>query len=353
MADYGPMWVPFNFLGLNEEQSRLDRARIVVVPVPYDGTTSFKSGARDGPRAIIEASYHLEDYDPELDVDVSQVGIHTAPSLEPHMEGPRHMIDRVRDAVHPFLGLGKLVALLGGEHSISTGHVQALAGYYPDLSVLYLDGHADLRNEYMGTSWGHASVARRISEICPLVQVGIRSLSEEERDFIRHEGLSTFSLAHIPSHWRSLAADHPGGIEVAPPVSKPLEPNQSRGGGQSPPFVNQVPAEEIVSHLSPHVHVSIDLDVLDPSIMSAVGTPEPGGMDWHQITSLLRAVAEARRIVGFDVTELSPSLGPTACGYIAAKLVFKLLAYATLLPGGSDKPATTVQFSKGQNLASS
>ena len=298
MGESGSFWVPFNFLAIPEEDSRMETAKAVVIPVPYDSTTSFKTGAREGPRAIIEASYNLEDYDPELDVDVAKLGIYTAPWLEPHMGGPHHMIDRVRDGVCTFLRQGKMVALLGGEHSISTGHVRALVEGYSDpwspqgLSVLYLDAHADMRDTYMGTGWGHASVARRISELCPIVQVGVRSLSLEEKRFIDNGGVNTFFWPHV------------------------------------------APDEEVVSLLSPNVYVSIDLDVFDPSIMSAVGTPEPGGMDWHQVISLLRTVAERRHIVGFDVTELSPGEGPTACAYTAAKLVYKLLAYATVLGEG-------------------
>ena len=306
-------WVPSNFLALPEEQSRLDSSRVVVLPVPYDSTTSFKTGARDGPKAIIEASYNLEDYDPELERDVAQVGIYTAPGLEPHMEGPRFMIERVRDAVAPFLRQGKLVALLGGEHSVSIGHVQALVESYPDLSVLYLDAHADFRDEYMGTGWGHASVARRISELCPMVQAGVRSFSMEEREFAMMGGVHTL-------HWPS------SGGTGAPQVFT------DRGTLPS----GQLGISGIIGRLGRNVHVSVDLDVMDPAIMSAVGTPEPGGLDWHQVTSLLRAVAEERRIVGFDVTELSPGLGPAACSYTAAKLVYKLVAYSTLLPGVGD-----------------
>ncbi len=297
----GSPWVPFNFLALPDEQSRLDSARVVVLPVPYDSTTSYKSGAREGPRAIIDASANLEDYDPELDADVAEVGIHTTPWLEAHMAGPSRMIDRVYEAVQTFIAAGKLVALLGGEHSVSVGHVRALVERYPDLSVLYLDAHADLRDEYMGTPWGHASAARRVSEICPVVQVGVRCLSQDESEYIRAGKVSTF-------FW--------------PPPA---------GDGVNPAF-GPLRTSDVIGLLSKNVYVSIDLDVLDPAIMAAVGTPEPGGMDWYQVTSLLRAVAEERRIVGFDVTELSPSQGPVACAYTAAKLVYKLVAYSTLLP---------------------
>ena len=291
--------VPFNFLALPDDRSRLDTARVVVLPVPYDGTTSFRGGARNGPNAIIEASYNLEDYDLELEADVSQVGIHTAAAVEPHMGGPDLMVERVRQVVASFAQLGKLVAVLGGEHSISIGSVAALHQIHPDLCVLFVDAHADLRDQYMDTQWGHASVARRIHERCPIVQVGIRSASAEEWDFHRENQIpATF--------W---------------PPSRSLEPLW----------------KEVIDGLSPQVYVSIDLDVLDPSIMAAVGTPEPGGMEWLELVSLLRAVGEKREIVGFDVTELSPDDGPVACSYTAAKLVYKLIGYSLLLRRPSGK----------------
>lgn len=319
--DSGPVWVPNNFLALPDEQSRLESSRVVVLPVPYDSTTSFRTGAREGPRAIIEASYNLEDYDPELDVDVSLVGIHTTPYLEPHMEGPRLMVDRVRDTVRTFLQSGeaqdserKIVALLGGEHSLSTGHVQVLADYYSDMSVLFLDAHGDLRNTYMGTEWGHASVARRISEICNVVQVGVRSLSQEEKEFAESgDRVKTFRWP--PAYMEDRDTDR---LDGADGVSRATAPRDL--------------AEHVVRGLAPNVYISVDMDVFDPSIMPAVGTPEPGGMGWYQVTGLLRSVAEKRNIIGFDVTELCPREGPAACSYTAAKLVYKLIAYSTLLP---------------------
>ncbi|PKB79736.1 MAG: agmatinase [SAR202 cluster bacterium Io17-Chloro-G9] len=283
--------VPLNFLALPYDQSRLDRARVVLIPIPYDSTTSFRSGARDGPNAIIQASNGLEDYDWELDVDVSQVGIHTTAALEPHMGGPDLMVQRVKQAVAGHLGDKKLIGLLGGEHSVAIGAVQAFLEAYPDLSVLYLDAHADLRDEYLGTPWGHASGARRIHELCPLVLAGLRAVCQEERDFIESQSVPAFG-------W--------------PPHNDPKQYNQ-----------------QIVSRLNGPVYISVDLDVLDPSIMPAVGTPEPGGMDWIKLTGLLKDVAQSHHIVGFDVCELSPGDGPPACSYTAAKLVYKLAAYAT------------------------
>ena len=281
--------IPHNFLALPQEQSSLEAAQVVLIPVPYDSTTSFRSGSREGPEAIIKASYGLEDYDFELELDVSEIGIHTTGALEPHMAGPGPMTGRVRDTVAAYLETGKTVGLLGGEHSITIGSVQAHVDVYPSLSVLYLDAHADLRDQYMGTPFGHASAARRAYECCPIALAGVRSLCQEEHDFIRANNVPVW-------YW---------------------DPDS----GHSSP-------DSVLESLSDTVYVSVDLDVLDPALMPAVGTPEPGGMAWHQLVSLLGKLAESRRIVGFDVCELSPADGPPACSYTAAKLVYKLVAYA-------------------------
>ena len=294
MSESGPdsgvsHWIPHNFLALPQEQSSLDAAQVVLIPVPYDSTTSFRSGARDGPEAIITASYGLEDYDFELELDVSRIGIHTTSALEPHMAGPGPMTERVRGAVAGYLDTGKTVGLLGGEHSITIGAVQAHVEVYPSLSVLYLDAHADLRDEYMGTPFGHASAARRAYECCPIALAGVRSLCQEEHEFIRDNKVPVW-YCDADSHGNSL--------------------------------------ESLLDSLSDTVYVSIDLDVLDPALMPAVGTPEPGGIAWRQLVDLLGRVAESRRIVGFDVCELAPADGPPACSYTAAKLVYKLVAYS-------------------------
>lgn len=280
------------FLDTPPEEADPSIARVSVIPVPYDATASYRSGARHGPRAIIEASAHLEDYDLELDRDISVIGIHTGPEIEPDMRGPEAMIDRVCSAVLERVDGGKLVAILGGEHTVTVGAVRAMASVYADLSVLFLDAHADLRDTYMGTGWGHASVARRICDLCPVVHVGVRSISAEERRF---------------------AGDKQLPIVYWPP------------GDGGPAAV----ADQVLASLTSRVYVSVDLDVFDPSIMAAVGNPEPGGMTWPEVTGLLRSVAEQREIVGFDVAELSPAEGPEACAFTAAKLAYKLMGYAT------------------------
>ena len=289
--------IPHNFLALPYDQSALESSRVAIIPVPYDSTTSFRSGTRDGPEAMITASYSLEDYDFELELDVSEIGIHTTGAIEPHMAGPGPMTERIKSVVGDYLTIGKTIGLLGGEHSITIGSVQAHVEAYPDLSVLYLDAHADLRNEYMGTPFGHASAARRVYECCPIALAGIRSMCQEEHDFIRENNIPVW-------YW---------------------DPNSLNSSWES-----------ILDSLSGSVYVSVDLDVLDPALMPAVGTPEPGGLTWHQLVSLLGVVGESRRIVGFDVCELAPADGPPACSYTAAKLVYKLVAYAC---GNKNQPS--------------
>ena len=279
------------FLDTPPEEHDYDSARFVVIPVPYDGTTSFRTGSRYAPAAIIDASRHLEDFDVELRCDPSASGIYTLPEITPDASGPARVVDQVRDAVADTLAGDKTPVLIGGEHTIALGAVRACADAYEDLTVLYLDAHADLRDSYMGTRWGHASVARRISEICPVVEVGVRSISEDEFEFARNS--PDVSLHFWP----------------------PEEPERD---------VYQA----ISRQLSSRVYISIDLDVLDPSIMSAVGTPEPGGMSWWDLTGIIRAVSRSSRIVGFDIVELSPEEGPVACSATAARLAYKVMGYA-------------------------
>ena len=279
---------PANFLALPPEQAALDSAAAVLIPVPIDSTTSFRSGARYGPAAIVAASAALEDYDLELGIDVAELGIHTGPWLEPHVGDPQAMARRVQAAVSHYAAMDKLTGVIGGDHSAAIGSALAWRERCPDLSVLYIDAHADLRDEYQGTRWGHGSAARRIAEHCPVSLVGVRTLALEERDYIDQAGIRV-------CYW--------------------------------PPQGDRY-ADDIIAGLGPQVYVSVDLDALDPAEMAAVGTPEPGGMRWPELLGLLRKVSEARSVVGFDVCELAPNEGPAANAYTAAKLVYKMVAYA-------------------------
>jgi agmatinase len=281
---------PRSFAGIPHQAAPFESAKVVILPVPYDGTTEFKSGAREGPQAIIDASEYLEFYDIELDREISETGIHTLPELQSHKGSPELMVKRVHGVVKRLIDKGKLPVMLGGEHSLTLGAVRAFREKYPQLSVLQLDAHADLRDQYEGTKYNNACVMRRVWELCPIVPVGIRSFSLEEKRFMQEHKIEPFY------------ADDLTGTD----------------------YVSRV-----VSALSPQVYVSVDLDVFDPSIMSAVGTPEPGGLSWQQVLALLKEVARSKKVVGFDVMELCPREGPTSCTFLAAKLTYKLIGYAT------------------------
>ena len=278
------------FLDTPPEEHDYESARFVVIPVPYDGTTSFRTGSRYGPAAIIDASRHLEDFDVELGCDPSASGIYTLPEVTPDASGPAQVVEQVRRVVADALEGAKTPVLIGGEHSLALGAVKACAEYYDDLSVLYLDAHADLRDSYMGTELGHATVARRIAETCPIVEVGVRSISEEEFGFSQRD----------------------------PRVEVHFWPTDGS---------EQELHDSVCGQLSRNVYLSIDLDVMDPSIMPAVGTPEPGGMTWWDTVRLIRRVSRESRIVGFDVLELSPEEGPVACSSTAARLAYKIMGY--------------------------
>ena len=286
---------PANFLALPPEQADLARARVALIPVPVDSTTSFRSGARYGPAAIIAASAALEDYDLELGIDVAQLGIHTAAPLEPDVGDPERMARRVRTAVSYYQRKGKLTGVIGGDHSVAIGSALACRERHPGMSVLYIDAHADLRDEYQGTAWGHSSAARRIAEHCPVRLAGVRTLAAEERDYITAAGIAV-------TYW---------------PPANPGDYTADIIAGLGAPGAP--------------VYISVDLDALDPSEMAAVGTPEPGGMRWAELLALLRQVAERRPVAGFDVCELAPNEGLPAHSYSAARLVYKLVAYAVAL----------------------
>ncbi len=279
-----------NFAGLASPYADFETAKVVILPVPYDSTTEWHSGTREGPQAIVNASQYLELYDIELGREIYKVGIHTLPEIKPVLSSPEEMIQRVYQVAKELLRQDKFTVMLGGEHSLSLGIVKALNEENQALCVLQLDAHADLRDEYSGTKYSHACVMRRIVELCPIVQVGIRSLSQEEQQFLNQNKMHPFTISTSSS-------------DLASP-------------------------EQIVTSLSDNVYVSIDLDVFDPSIMSAVGIPEPGGMQWHEVLILLKSVAQHKRIVGFDLVELCPAQGPASCAFLTAKLAYKLIGYA-------------------------
>lgn len=279
--------VPLNFGGLPRDQCRWENSRVVFLPVPYDLTSSYLAGSRRGPLAILEASTHLELYDEELDQETYRVGLHTLDPLEAVATGPEEMIALVEEFTRRVVNEKKFPVLLGGEHSITLGPARALKKKCPRVSFLQLDAHADLRPSYEGTPFSHACIGRRLAEIGPLVQVGIRSLTREESLYLQKGEVKTF-------FWHRLAE----------------MPNWE---------------DEVLRRLSPEVYVTIDLDVLDPAIMPATGTPEPGGLNWRTLTHLLGRVAREKKVVGFDVVELTPIPGLIAPDFLAAKLIYRFL----------------------------
>ncbi|HVO66718.1 MAG TPA: agmatinase [Syntrophales bacterium] len=280
-----------NFGGVDPAYPTFEEASFVVVPIPYDLTSTYQSGSRRGPHAILDASGNMELYDEELCKETYLAGIYTLPPIESDARGPTEMVNIIQHAISDILEHNKIPVILGGEHSISFGVVKAMKEKYPGISVLQLDAHADLRNYYQCSPYGHASVGRRISELCRLVQVGIRSMSAEEADFVKTGVVRQFSADFI------------------------LE---EQSGWQ-----------KVCEYLSGDVYITIDIDILDPSIMPATGTPEPGGIYWKDLLRIIRGVSRRCRVRGFDVVELSPIPGMVAPDFLAAKLVYRIMGYLT------------------------
>ncbi len=282
-----------NFCGLEADLADFNAARVAVLPIPYEATTTWGRGTAGGPRAIIEASQNLELFDEELFCDTSSLGIHTAAPVE--VKGaPEESVGEIERRCGELLDAKKFVVGLGGEHAITIGLARAHAARHKHLTVLQLDAHADLRDSYEGEKYSHACVMRRVLEVCPITQVGIRSISEEEAPLLKNEDVRTF-FAHK--------------IRTMPAW-----------------------AERVADTLAENVYISIDIDVFDPSIVPGTGTPEPGGLNWWQVTGLLRQVCSRRKVVGFDINEVMPLAGERSSEFTAAKLAYRLLGYIFMAP---------------------
>jgi agmatinase len=281
-----------NYLGLEEEYSSFKKSKAVVFQAPYDKTTTYIHGAVNGPAAIIDASRYMERFDEELNQETFRMGIHTMEPLAIQDLSSEDMVDKVYAQTLELLKANKFPVMLGGEHTVSVGAVKAFKEVYPNVSVLQLDAHYDLRDVYFGSKLNHGCVARRILEMCPVVQVGTRSLSKEEKEYLsagangRVKSISTYDILEMPL-WKDVVSNS----------------------------------------LSESVYITIDLDVFDPALVPATGTPEPGGFGWYETLSLLREVTKDKKVVGFDVVELCPIKGSIASDFLAAKLIYRLLGY--------------------------
>jgi agmatinase len=281
---------PVLFGGPAATPPTFETAQAVILPVPLDRTTTYLPGTRNGPREIIQASTHMELWDEELGVDVhGRACIFTLPEMELPFGEMASVMDELRRVAAAILARDALLVTLGGEHSITPPIVAAAAARYRGLSVLQIDAHADLRDEYMGTRFNHACAMRRTLEHAPLTQVGIRSLSTEEAEVVGRLNTRIF-------YDHDMRRD-PGWID------------------------------RVVEGLTDHVYVTIDADGLDPAIMPAVGTPEPGGLSWYEALSLLRAVFRRKTVVACDLVELCPLPGLIAPNFLCAKLVYKMITY--------------------------
>jgi agmatinase len=266
-----------------------DEAAVVILPCPVDRTSSYVCGTRNGPHEILQASSHMDLWDDETKTDIHGVGIYTLAEMELPFGEMAPLMDEIERVAYEIVGRDKFLFTIGGEHSITPPLVSAAARKYPGLSVLQIDAHADMRDSYMGTIHNHACAMRRSLQYASVTQVGIRSLSTEE-------------------------------AEVLPKLnSRVFYDSDMR---KDPKWIDSV-----VEGLAENVYVTIDVDGMDPAIMPATGTPEPGGLSWPEITRLLRTTAERRRIVAADIVELSPIPGMIAPNFLCAKLIYKLLTY--------------------------
>ena len=274
------------FLDMDPQFSELDQSKYVLLSVPYDKTSTFQKGADLGPQAILDASDSIELYDVVTDNEAYIAGIYTD-DFQYNFDTPEAMVQSVYDRVKHFLNQKKTVGLLGGEHSVSVGAIKALSEKYHQLSVLQIDAHADLREEYHDSPYNHACVMRRAQEYANVVQVGIRSVCSEEREFIVPENMF---YAH----------------EIR----------------KNPNWIDQV-----INKLSDYVYLTIDLDGFDPSIVPGTGTPLPGGLSWYEVNDLLEQLFTRKKVVAFDVVELCPQPDDKTSDVLAAVLVYRIISW--------------------------
>ena len=284
--------LPMNFGGIAEEEfSSFERSQVLIFPVSYEGTVSFGAGTGAGAMAIIDASRNMELYEEETDAEVYRIGIHTLEEFAP-LASPEAMMNGLYERTKELLKAEKFLCMLGGEHSVSAPVIRAHAEKFHNVSILQIDAHADLRDEYDGTPHSHASIMARVVKDLriPSVQVGIRSISAEEA--------------------RSLDSGIPTKIFWAKDIVGRID------------WIDAA-----IDSLTENVYLTIDIDGLDPSLVPTTGTPEPGGLGWYEVLTLIRKLAEKRNVVGMDLVEFAKAENSDAPAFLCAKLVYKSLAY--------------------------
>lgn len=277
---------PYNLFGLEDQDYK--KAKVVAIPVPYDSTTTYRAGTRDGPRALIEASRNMELYSEELGKDISKLGIYTTDEIAPDFSSPENMVKRIESEVKPILDDKKIPLLIGGEHTISLGSLRPIAKSNKKLTFLHFDAHSDSRDSFMGTKYCHACVVARAAEICSTYSVGVRSIDE---------GSAKNSKNIL--YMRDMHDMDVKGI-----------------------------VRSILANTNESIYLSVDLDVLDSSEMPSVGTPEPDGLHFHQLKEIIKEVTRKRNVLGLDFVELNPIHGFTAPNYLAAKLAYLTIGYS-------------------------
>ncbi len=273
-----------NYAGIPDKHARIDEAKVVLIPVPYDGTSTWQKGADKGPDAFLNASENMELYDIETRSEVYRQGIYLAPPVTED-SSPEKMVEAVYKTTKNYIKQDKFVTLFGGEHSISIGSIRAFNESFEDLTVVQLDAHADLRPEYEGSKCNHACALHEASKTTNLIQVGIRSMDVSEND---HMDENQVYFAHdLYEDWQ----------------------------------------DDAIGQMTPNVFITIDLDAFDPSILPSTGTPEPGGLFWYETLEFLKMMFKKKNVVGFDIVELCPNENEKSSDFLAAKLYYKMLSY--------------------------
>ncbi|PNW27627.1 agmatinase [Formosa algae] len=299
------------YAGIPEDYAKLETAKIVLIPVPYDGTSTWQKGADKGPKAFLDASENMETYDIETQTEVYQQGVYLADAVTEN-SSPEAMVDAVYKMTKKYIKKNKFVTLFGGEHSISIGSIRAFNECFNDLTVLHIDAHADLRKSYHGSTCNHACAVYEASQTTNLIQVGIRSMDVKETTVM---DLEKTYFAH------ELAA-------------------------------NEFWMDSAIEQMTGNVFITFDLDALDPSIMPSTGTPEPGGLFWYETLDFLKKVFEEKNVVGFDIVELCPNKKEKSSDFLAAKLYYKMLSYKFMDENIDDDYDNTFESKTQKNITS-